>query len=273
MAEWWQNLGMWQRRGVLLLVALVVAFVGWLLFSELEQAAAPEDESALLPAATQVVEAVGSVPPTAVSTETAIATPAATPLPAFTETPAPMPEPAIRLPDPAPLPESWQNELAALGYTAVTTRDLTPEMLTAVLAENPALFADMPLERWRILPPPVLETAVTAFPDQFDAQMLAQLTAVLHAANGTVPDPVPLPSSWKAQASYAGYTIETTTDLTPAILRTVLSGAPEMVDLITPEMVLAMPPTAVSALPLPFITSLDTGIQQTIDLILFYSQE
>jgi len=141
------------------------------------------------------------------------------------------------------------------------------------LAEKPALLPDMPPELWRVLPPPVLETAVTTSPDQFDGGVLAQLTAVLHAANGTAPDPIPLPSSWKAQASYAGYTIETTADLTPTIIRTVLSGAPEMVDLITPEMVLAMPPTAVSALPASFISSLDSGIQQTVDLILFYSQE
>jgi multidrug efflux pump subunit AcrB len=74
-------------------------------------------------------------------------------------------------------------------------------------------------------------------------------------------DGVPLPDTWKQAGAAQNVSLETTNDLTPAVIEGIVSFAPQMLQDLTPEMLLAMPIDALAALPEDYLLTLDTEIQ------------
>ncbi|RMG92714.1 MAG: efflux RND transporter permease subunit [Chloroflexi bacterium] len=183
---------------------------------------------------------------------------------------SPTPEEAtVELPvmEPVELPESWVAGSAAMGLELTTTADLTPEIMQGVVQFAPQLLAELTPEMWRAIVPEAVAVALPAVADMLEPELLAQLQAIQLAASGTAPEPVPLPSSWIAAASYAGLTIETTVDISADAMTLIAGSTPELLDALTPEILLAFTPDVQAALPPEYVATLDDGLQQTLTAI------
>ena len=178
-------------------------------------------------------------------------------------------ETATELPqvEPVALPDSWVAAGAAAGAELATTADVTPEVMQGIVAAAPALLAELTPEMWRALDPAGVAIALPAVADTLDADLLAQLQAIVLRAAGEAPEAVALPASWVAGAAAAGVTITTTADLTPEFVTNLVSLAPQSLAELTPEMVLAASPEVQAALPAEYLATLDEGLQQTLAVI------
>ncbi len=169
--------------------------------------------------------------------------------------------------EPVPLPESWVAAGASFGQPISTTADITPEAIQGVLGLAPELLTDLTPEMWRRIDPLVLEAALPAVAETLDPALVAQLTAIVQAANGEPPAPVPLPEAWIASASAAGSPAESTADLPPEAIAAAAAAAPELLAALTPETILAMTPEQQAALPVEYLATLDEGLQETLAVI------
>ena len=79
-----------------------------------------------------------------------------------------------------------------------------------------------------------------------------------------VPEPVALPSLWIQMGATIGMTMETTDDVTPAIVEAISRIAPQILQQFTPEMLLALPPDVLAVLPEDYIRSLDTELRDQV---------
>jgi hypothetical protein len=145
--------------------------------------------------------------------------PEPTPEPTEEPTPEPTavaeePEETAELPavEPAALPESWIAAAAQAGQTLETTADVTPEVMELLVGFAPELLNDLTPEMWRAFDPAVITAGLPAAADM-DPSLIAQLAAIVSAANGEAPEPVAAPESWIAAAAQAGQTLESTDEL------------------------------------------------------------
>ncbi len=207
-------------------------------------------------------EAVAEVEPTPEPTAEPTAVPEAEP-----ET-----EPVVELPAvaPVPLPDTWIAGAAQLGQVITDTSDITPEFMQGILGFAPEQLAELTPEMWRALDPDVTALALPVVGKTLDPTLLAELIAIQNAYNGVATAPVEMPASWIAAADYAGFTLQTTADVTPQIMEIVVSTTPELLDVLTPEMLLAFPPEVLAALPAEYLASLDAGTVQTLTNMAVY---
>ncbi|MFN2226872.1 MAG: efflux RND transporter permease subunit, partial [Anaerolineae bacterium] len=127
--------------------------------------------------------------------------------------------------------------------------ELTPEML---LAMSPEALAALPEEYLQGLSP------------ELQAQLAERAPAAAEPEveeTATVTGPMPLPQSWTEGAASWGVRLETTDDLTPLIMRSLVSRMPEALVDLTPEMLLAMDPKVLATLPEEYLQSLDPDLQ------------
>ncbi|MFZ0547885.1 MAG: efflux RND transporter permease subunit, partial [Candidatus Promineifilaceae bacterium] len=168
--------------------------------------------------------------------------------------------------EPVELPESWTTAAAQAGQTLETTADVTPEVMEALVGFAPTLLSDLTPEMWRAFDPAVIEAGLSAAEDM-DASLMAELEAIVLAANGEAPEAVALPETWTAAAAQAGQTLETTDDVTADAMDLLTGFAPELLNDLTEEQILAFPPDVQAALPEEYVAGLDEGLQETLGVI------
>lgn len=165
---------------------------------------------------------------------------------------------------PVPLPEMWISGATALGQTITDTSDITAEGMEGIISFAPEQLDLLTPEMWRAFDPAATAVVLPQVAETMDAGLLAQLQAIQLAANGAVPEPVALPDSWIAAAAGAGFTLETTADVTAEAMAALSNFAPQLLDDLSEEMLLAMSPDTLAALPDSFVAGLDEGLQQTL---------
>lgn len=180
-------------------------------------------------------------------------------------------EPAGELPQVAAvtLPESWIGAAATFGLPISTTAQIDATFAGGIVAQAPALLADLEPDMWRAFSPEVLALLVPAA--ELDAELLAQLTAIQNAAAGVPPTPIALPVELVQGAAAVGQTISTTADLTPEFVQTIIQFAPETLSQLPAELLLALPPDVLAVIPAELVATLDPGLQQTITNVLVYA--
>lgn len=164
-----------------------------------------------------------------------------------------------------PLPTSWKQAGAAQNVKLESTNDLTPEIVAGVVSFAPQMLTDltpemllaMPLDALAALP----EDYLQSLDPEFQTQLLERLSSLGVEAEL---EPVPLPDSWIQAAAAQNVAIETTADLTPEIVSTIASFAPQMLEELTPEMLLAMPADALAALPSSYLETLETDLRDLL---------
>jgi len=169
--------------------------------------------------------------------------------------------------EPIPLPDSWVAGAAGAGVTIATTADVTPEAMQGLAGFAPELLTELTPEMWRALDPGALEVALPIAADTLDAQLAAQLAAIIRAANGEEAEPVALPEPWVAAGASAGVTIATTADLTPEAVGAIATAAPELLASLDEAVILALPADVITALPPEYLATLDPGVQQTLQVM------
>jgi len=207
--------------------------------------------------------------PTAIPTEEPTATqePTAEPTAAPTEEPTPPDEEVAAQPEPVSLPESWVQAAAAQGATLESTADLTAAIVDAIVSFAPQMLDEltpemllaMPLEALAALP----QDYLAGVDEETQAALLARLASPEEAL-AAEPEPVSLPESWVQAAAAQGATLESTADLTAAIVDAIVSFAPQMLDELTPEMLLSMPLEALAALPQDYLAGLNAETQAAL---------
>ncbi len=205
--------------------------------------------------------------------------PTPTPEPTVEPTPEPTPIPeeteeTTELPtvEPVALPESWIAAAAAGGQEIGTTADITADIMDLLVGFQPDLLNDLTPEMWRAFDPAVIEVGLTSGVE-IAPSLMAQLVAIVGAANSETPEPVAVPESWAAAASQAGQTLESTADITAETLELLAGFAPELLDDLTEEHILAFPPDVQAALPEDYVAGLDEGLQQTLVNIQIWSMQ
>ncbi|MCO5199477.1 MAG: efflux RND transporter permease subunit [Anaerolineae bacterium] len=169
--------------------------------------------------------------------------------------------------EPVALPEELVAGAAAQGLTITTTADLTPELLGGIAQVAPESLQLLTPEMWRSMPPETLAAVLPVAGAALDADLVAQLAAIVAAATGEMPDSAELPQSWIDAAATAGFPIETTEDILPEALSGIAGLAPELLADLTPEIILALTPANQAALPADYIATLDEGLQETLAII------
>ncbi len=122
-----------------------------------------------------------------------------------------------------------------------------------------------PAEVAQVEPTPTPEPTATATPTEEPtptAEPTEEPTAA--PAEAEAVEPLPLPASWVQAAAAQGVALETTADLTPAVVSGIASFAPQMLDEFTLEMLLAMPLDALAALPQEYLAGLDKEVQKEV---------
>ncbi|MFN2242334.1 MAG: efflux RND transporter permease subunit [Anaerolineae bacterium] len=209
--------------------------------------------------------------PTATPTLEPSPTPTTEPTAAPTEVPpTPTPDAAESVePEPIELPESWVQAAAAQGVTLATTADLTPQMVAAIAGYAPQMLGELTPEMLLAMPLDALAALPEEYLQSLDPELQAQLAERAAAAEAEQEEanqagPAPLPESWTAGAAAWGVKLETTDDLTPLIMRNILSRTPEALAEITPEMLFALPLDVLEVLPEEYIESLDPQLQAKV---------
>lgn len=165
------------------------------------------------------------------------------------------------------LPPEWAAAGASTGITLTTTSDLTPEVMQGIVNFAPDFLNTLTPEMWRTIAPAGLEMALPVVAETMEADLLAQLQAIVRASKGEAAEPVDLPASWVAGAAAAGMTISTTADIPAEGVAALSLAAPALLNDLTPEMILAFSPAAQAALPADYVATLDEGLQQTLQII------
>jgi HAE1 family hydrophobic/amphiphilic exporter-1 len=184
--------------------------------------------------------------------------------------PTPTPDAAESVePEPIELPESWVQAAAAQGVTLATTADLTPQMVAAIAGYAPQMLGELTPEMLLAMPLDALAALPEEYLQSLDPELQAQLAERAAAAEAEQEEanqagPAPLPESWTAGAAAWGVKLETTDDLTPLIMRNILSRTPEALAEITPEMLFALPLDVLEVLPEEYIESLDPQLQAKV---------
>ena len=180
--------------------------------------------------------------------------PVAAPQPTAVPTAAPTAEPVQGV----PLPDSWIQAAASQNVTIAVAADLTPEMVEAALSIAPQFAEDLTPE---ILLAMRLD-ALAVVPDDFLQTLDADLQALIAERLAVVQiEPIPLPDSWIQAGATQDITLETTDDLTQAMVATIATFAPQLLEDLTPEMLLALPLEALAEIPAEYLETLDEGLQ------------
>ncbi len=206
-----------------------------------------------------------TVEPTPTAEPTLEPTPEPTPTtalqPELTETAESDPLPQF---ESVPLPESWVAGAAQMGQTITDTSDIAPQFMGAILNFAPEQLADLSPVMWRAIDPDAVALALPVVGETLTPTLLLELEAIQLAAAGSGPDPVPLPDSWIALTTEAGFPITNTAVLLSQALDQIIAAAPALLDDLTPEVLLAFSPDLLAALPADYVATLDDGLQQTL---------
>ena len=138
-----------------------------------------------------------------------------------------------------PLPETWIAAGAQAGQELATTADLTPEVVGAIVSFAPQMLIELDPAAWRVVSPETLAVALPALEGQLDEDVLGQLQAIQLAGAGEMPEPAPLPESWVQLAGAAGFTLESTDDITAEAMPLLVTNAPQLLDDLKQETILA----------------------------------
>ncbi|MEJ2736055.1 MAG: efflux RND transporter permease subunit, partial [Anaerolineae bacterium] len=179
------------------------------------------------------------------------------------------PEPGAEEPEPVPLPDSWVQAAAAQGMTLETTADLTAQVVRGFASLAPQMLEDLTAEMLLVMPLDALAALPEEYVQTLEADLQAQLAERLESAKpegepeagGEEPEPVALPESWTEGAAARGTKLETTADLTPMIMRSIILMAPEGLEELTPEMLLAMSRDVLEALPQDYLDTMEPELQ------------
>jgi HAE1 family hydrophobic/amphiphilic exporter-1 len=179
------------------------------------------------------------------------------------------PEADVEEPEPVALPDSWVQAAAAQGITLETTADLTAQVVAGIASFAPQMLEELTAEMLLAMPLDALAALPEEYLESLDPEIQAQLaerlapTEPIGEPEAAVeePEPVALPQSWTEGAAARGTKLETTTDLTPMIMRSILLMAPEGLEELTAEMLLAMPLDVLEVLPQDYLDSLDPELQ------------
>ncbi len=136
-----------------------------------------------------------------------------------------------------------------------------------VITVGPELFHALDAPTWRRLPPNTLAIALPAAADQLPAALREELTVIYHTARGRPAAPVSLPVAWRNQTAVTITNLNTTADLTPAVMQRLVVAAPDLLPLLERPHLLALDPLALAVLPIAFTASLEKGLQDTLLVI------
>jgi multidrug efflux pump subunit AcrB len=156
-----------------------------------------------------------------------------------------------------PLPDSWVQAAAAQNVSIETTADLTPEIVGGIASFAPQMLEELTTEMLLAMPADALAALPEGYFQSLNGELQTQLQERLIAEGIVEPEPIPLPDSWIQAAAAQNVTIGTTADLTPEMVSTIASFAPQMLQDLTPEMLLAMPVNALAALPTSYLETLE----------------
>jgi HAE1 family hydrophobic/amphiphilic exporter-1 len=163
------------------------------------------------------------------------------------------------------LPHSWVQAAAAQGQTLETTADLTPDVVESVADFAPDMLEELTPAMLLAMSDEALAELPETFLASLDAELQAQLAERIGAVQVTPDeDAVPLPESWVQGAAAQGQTLETTADLSAAVIEGITAFDPMMLDELTAEMLLAAPADAVAALPEDYLAGLDPELQASL---------
>lgn len=181
----------------------------------------------------------------------------------------PTEEPTAGLPEvtPVELPAEWATAGASMAITLTTTADITPELMTGIVTFSPELLNLLTPEMWRAIDPAGLTIALPPMAEILEPALLAQLQAIVAAANGLAPTPVAMPQAWIAAAAYVNLTISTTADITPEFVGLIASTTPELLDSLTEDVLMGFTPETQATLPAEYVANLDPGLQQALQVI------
>lgn len=199
-------------------------------------------------------------------------TPTAEPTTIAEATPSPEATVVAAVPTVAPvaLPVEWVTAVAAMGQTMTDTTGLTPEVMQVVVnVAGPQLTA-FPPEVWRAIDPASLAIALPVLGKDLDPALVAELTAMVLAANGTPAEPVALPDSWIQVIAANGFAMTNTAQIPANFILGLTTPAPQLFADLTPEVILAFAPDVQAALPTDYVATLDAGLQQTLQNIAVY---
>ncbi|UCG24312.1 MAG: efflux RND transporter permease subunit [Chloroflexota bacterium] len=169
--------------------------------------------------------------------------------------------------EPVPVPETWIAAAAQAGQELATTADLTPEVMGLVVELAPEMLIELEPSAWRVVSPETLAVALPALEGQVEDDLLGQLQAIEFAGQGEAPAPAPLPESWLQLAATAGFSLETTADITPQAVPLLVANAPQLLDDLNQKMILAFSPEVLGALPEEYLGGLEEGLQETLAIM------
>jgi hypothetical protein len=169
--------------------------------------------------------------------------------------------------EPVSLPENWVAAGASQGLTLVTTADVSGPVMQGVAAAAPELLAALEPSMWRALPPDALAQGLPAAAEALEPLLVAQLQAILAAAQGEPPPPVALPESWIAATAAAGQALSTTAEISAPALGLIAGNAPALLDDLTDEIVLGLSTEVQAALPPEVVAGLTPGTRETLGII------
>lgn len=183
--------------------------------------------------------------------------------------PTPTNKPVIPTETPAdeglPLPDSWKQVGTAQNIKLENTNDLTPEIVAGVVSFAPQMLEDLTPEMLLAMPLDALAALPEDYLQSLDPELQSQLSERLSLLDAQVElEPVLLPDSWIQAVAAQNVTIETTADLTPEIVSTIASFAPQMLQDLTSEMLQAMPVDALAALPTSYLETLEPDLRELL---------
>ncbi len=189
-------------------------------------------------------------------------------------------------PEPQPLPESWVQTGAAVGFPIENTDDVPAEAVPFLAENAPELFAELIPEVLLAFTPEVLAGLPQDYVDSLDEGLQQTLLniAIHHqvflaleemgeeeAAETEEPageDPARLPEALIELSGNFGFEIEFAYDIPPAFMRQITSFGPQglqVLQMLTPGNLRALLPEAIALLPLEFLASLDPELLSELD--------
>ncbi len=155
----------------------------------------------------------------------------------------------------------------------------TPELLTFGMDDLPAVYGSISSQELSLPELKALvESEILPVIEEIPGVAAVQVSGgqELPTEPPPTPEPTPadeeaagldLPESWVLGAAAMQQTLTTTSDLTPQVIATVVSFAPQMLQELTPEMLLATPADALAALPATFYDTLDADLRAELEAI------
>ena len=173
---------------------------------------------------------------------------------------------------PVDLPDAWISAAASQDIEIATTEDLTPELVEGIAQVAPQMLTMLTPEMLLAMPLDALAVLPTDFLAELDADTQTALQAHVGMATdeqeqAVTPapiEPIELPDTWIGAASIQGLTVETTADVTPELVESIATSAPQLLADLTSDMLLVLPLNVFPALPPSYLAQLDADTQSAL---------